>query len=95
MADNLTWSALDHYNKGLGRHAGVWVQHAKPVTTGRPNSAWVMNWPDWSVLVGTGKSSHLPPCQRCTRRKVPVPPRYVPWIRTASKGLAESAKSSN
>ena len=66
---NQTWSALNHYNKGLGRHAGVWVHHAKPVTNGCPNSAWVMNWPACSVLVGTGKSSHWPPCQRCSRRK--------------------------
>jgi hypothetical protein len=35
---NQARSALDHYHKGFGRHAGVGVQHAKPVTT-RPGTA--------------------------------------------------------
>jgi hypothetical protein len=30
------WSALDHYYKGFGRHSGVGVEHAKPVTTRLP-----------------------------------------------------------
>ena len=29
-------SALDHYHKGFRRHAGVRVQHPKPVTTRLP-----------------------------------------------------------
>ena len=28
-----TWSAHDHQYKSFGRHAGVGVQHAKPITT--------------------------------------------------------------
>jgi hypothetical protein len=31
-----TRSALDHYHKWFGRHAGAGVQHAKPVTTRLP-----------------------------------------------------------
>ena len=36
LVDDQTRSALDHYDKRFGRHAGVGVQHAKPVTTRLP-----------------------------------------------------------
>ncbi len=58
MADNLTWSALDHYNKGFGRHAGVWVQHAKPVTT---RSSKLGLGDELARLVGLGGYGEIQP----------------------------------
>src|ERR671911_2716229 len=53
----------------------------------------MVNRPDLSVLAGNGKVSHLPASRRCNRRKVSDPPRYVPEIRTVSKGRPERAES--
>jgi hypothetical protein len=63
---------------------------------GGPSSTVAVNWPDWSVLVGSiGKLSHLPASRRCTCRKVSGPPGYVPRIRTIWKALPESGGFSN
>ena len=58
--------------KGYRRHAGVGVQHAKPVTSGLPKLGLADELADSSVFVGNGKSNHSPPLQRCTRTKVPT-----------------------
>src|SRR5215218_5715050 len=55
----------------------------------------MVNWPDWSVLAGSGKASHLPASRRCNRRKVSIPPRYTPEIRTVWNGLAARVESSS
>jgi hypothetical protein len=36
VAGDQIWSAHDHQYKSLGRHAGLGVQHAKPITTRLP-----------------------------------------------------------
>ena len=36
VADEQTRSAHDHQHKGFGRHTGVRIHHAKPVTTRLP-----------------------------------------------------------